>query len=177
LAREDLPPKTFPDHSNFEPEMFFVVGLGLGDEKDVTVKGLEAIKGSERVYLEAYTSVLGVGQERLEEFYGKKLIIADREMVSLICHKKIFLRNETLSFKFQFTRFTHLKLKCANLTTTNIFVPRSNPTQTKSLTKQPRWMSPSWLLVTHMEPQRTQTLSSGRSKREFQLKSFTMPPS
>lgn len=45
--------------------MLYLVGLGLSDEKDVTVRGLEAIKGSERVYLEAYTSILGVGKERL----------------------------------------------------------------------------------------------------------------
>ncbi|CEQ38690.1 SPOSA6832_00143, partial [Sporobolomyces salmonicolor] len=61
--------------------MLYLVGLGLSDEKDVTVRGLEAIKGSERVYLEAYTSILGVGKERLETFYGKDIIVADRDMV------------------------------------------------------------------------------------------------
>ncbi|GAA5847800.1 hypothetical protein JCM3766R1_003206 [Sporobolomyces carnicolor] len=61
--------------------MLYLVGLGLSDEKDVTVRGLEAIKGSERVYLEAYTSILGVGKERLESFYGKQIIVADRDMV------------------------------------------------------------------------------------------------
>ncbi|GAA5909069.1 diphthine synthase [Sporobolomyces salmoneus] len=61
--------------------MLYLVGLGLSDEKDVTVRGLEAIKGSERVYLEAYTSILGVGKERLETFYGKEIIVADRDMV------------------------------------------------------------------------------------------------
>lgn len=45
--------------------MLYLIGLGLSDEKDVTVRGLEAIKGSDRVYLEAYTSILGVGKERL----------------------------------------------------------------------------------------------------------------
>lgn len=38
--------------------MLYLVGLGLADEKDVTVKGLEIIKKAERVYLEAYTAVL-----------------------------------------------------------------------------------------------------------------------
>ncbi|CAG8614964.1 5713_t:CDS:2 [Dentiscutata heterogama] len=56
-------------------------GLGLCDETDITVKGLEAIKSCERVYLEAYTSILMVPKEQLEKFYGKELIIADREMV------------------------------------------------------------------------------------------------
>jgi diphthamide biosynthesis methyltransferase len=49
--------------------MLYLVGLGLSDEKDVTVRGLEAIKGSERVYLEAYTSILGVGKDRLVSLY------------------------------------------------------------------------------------------------------------
>lgn len=61
--------------------MLYLIGLGLSDEKDVTVRGLEAIKGSTRVYLEAYTSILGVGQDRLEAFYGKPIIVADRDMV------------------------------------------------------------------------------------------------
>jgi hypothetical protein len=45
--------------------MFYLVGLGLGDHKDVTVKGLEIIKRSKRVFLEAYTSILTVGKEEL----------------------------------------------------------------------------------------------------------------
>ncbi|GAA6008165.1 diphthine synthase [Rhodotorula paludigena] len=61
--------------------MLYLVGLGLHDEKDVTVRGKEAIEQSSRVYLEAYTSILGVGKERLEEFYGKEIIVADRDMV------------------------------------------------------------------------------------------------
>mgnify|MGYP001560353191 CR=1 len=45
--------------------MLYLIGLGLSDEKDITVRGLEAVRGSTRVYLEAYTSILGVGKERL----------------------------------------------------------------------------------------------------------------
>lgn len=61
--------------------MFYVIGLGLGDAKDITVKGLEIIKKCDRVYLESYTSILTVQQEALEEFYGCSLITADRELV------------------------------------------------------------------------------------------------
>lgn len=61
--------------------MFYVIGLGLGDPKDITVKGLEVVKRCERVYLESYTSILTCGQEKLEEFYGRPLILADRELV------------------------------------------------------------------------------------------------
>lgn len=45
--------------------MLYLVGLGLGDAKDITVKGLEAVRRCRRVYLEAYTSVLTVGKEAL----------------------------------------------------------------------------------------------------------------
>ncbi|KAB1274965.1 Diphthine methyl ester synthase [Camelus dromedarius] len=62
-------------------EMLYLIGLGLGDAKDITVKGLEVVRRCSRVYLEAYTSVLTVGKEALEEFYGRKLILADREEV------------------------------------------------------------------------------------------------
>ena len=45
--------------------MLYLVGLGLADETDVTVKGLEAIKRADRVYLEAYTSILLVETSKL----------------------------------------------------------------------------------------------------------------
>lgn len=61
--------------------VLFLIGLGLGDAEDITVKGLRALKGCSRVYLEAYTSVLTAGKDKLEEFYGKELILADRELV------------------------------------------------------------------------------------------------
>ncbi|XP_025852364.1 diphthine methyl ester synthase isoform X1 [Vulpes vulpes] len=61
--------------------MLYLIGLGLGDAKDITVKGLEIVRRCRRVYLEAYTSILTVGKEVLEEFYGRKLILADREEV------------------------------------------------------------------------------------------------
>ncbi len=45
--------------------MLYLVGLGLADETDITVKGLEIVKSAERVYLEAYTSILLVDKEKL----------------------------------------------------------------------------------------------------------------
>ncbi|XP_003742060.1 diphthine methyl ester synthase [Galendromus occidentalis] len=65
--------------------MLYLIGLGLGDCKDITIKGLEAIQRSEKVYLEAYTSILTVGQDELEKFYGKPLIQADRTFVEQEC--------------------------------------------------------------------------------------------
>jgi len=61
--------------------VLYVIGLGLGDEKDVTVRGLEAIKNSDKVFLECYTSILSVDKTKLEAYYGKEIIIADRDFV------------------------------------------------------------------------------------------------
>lgn len=61
--------------------VLFVVGLGLGDEKDVTIRGFEAVKSCKRVYLEYYTSVLGIDHLKLKEFFNVEIILADRDMV------------------------------------------------------------------------------------------------
>lgn len=45
--------------------MLYLIGLGLADEKDITVKGLEIVKRAHRVYLEAYTAVLLVPPHQL----------------------------------------------------------------------------------------------------------------
>ena len=45
--------------------MLYLVGLGLGDAKDITVKGLEIVKNADFVFLEAHTSVLFSGQQVL----------------------------------------------------------------------------------------------------------------
>ena len=42
--------------------MLYLVGLGLCDATDITVKGLEIVRKASRVYLEAYTSILTVGK-------------------------------------------------------------------------------------------------------------------
>jgi len=45
--------------------MLYLVGLGLADEKDITVKGLEIVKRAKRVYLEAYTAILLIDYQQL----------------------------------------------------------------------------------------------------------------
>jgi diphthine synthase len=59
----------------------YFIGLGLDNEKDITVKGLEAVKKCDYLFLEDYTSKLNVSVEKLEEFYEKKIFRADRELV------------------------------------------------------------------------------------------------
>ena len=36
----------------------YMIGLGLTDDKDISVRGLETVKNCDFVYLESYTSVL-----------------------------------------------------------------------------------------------------------------------
>lgn len=48
--------------------MFYMVGLGLADEKDITVRGLEIVKRASKVYLESYTSILLVDTPTLVRF-------------------------------------------------------------------------------------------------------------
>jgi len=59
----------------------YFIGLGLYDEKDISLRGLEAVKKCDAVYLENYTSVLSCGIKKLEKVYGKKIIPASRELV------------------------------------------------------------------------------------------------
>lgn len=65
--------------------MLYLVGLGLGDAKDITVKGLEVVKKVGKVYLENYTSVLSCDQKELEELYGRTITVVDRDMMEQGC--------------------------------------------------------------------------------------------
>ncbi|RNF10773.1 diphthine synthase [Trypanosoma rangeli] len=62
--------------------MFTLVGLGLGDASDITLKGLRAVREADIVYLEAYTSFLiNSSVEELASVYDRPVLVADREMV------------------------------------------------------------------------------------------------
>ena len=61
--------------------MLYLIGLGLGDEKSLSVKSLEAIKSCDEVYLEHYTSKLNISIDKLENLYGKNIIIATRDLI------------------------------------------------------------------------------------------------
>ena len=62
--------------------MFYFVGLGLYDEKDISVKGLEALKNVDAIYAEFYTARLFGGSiSSLEDLIGSKIKILTREEV------------------------------------------------------------------------------------------------
>lgn len=58
------------------------IGLGLNDEKDISIKGLDVIKKCDKVYAEFYTAKLfGTNISKIEELINKKIIILKREEV------------------------------------------------------------------------------------------------
>ena len=48
--------------------MLYLIGLGLADVEDLTLKGLRIIKNCKQVYLETYTTILQIDRETLEEY-------------------------------------------------------------------------------------------------------------
>lgn len=50
--------------------MLYLIGLGLGGIKDISLKGLECVKKSDRVFLESYTSIFS-GNLTTERFIKK----------------------------------------------------------------------------------------------------------
>ena len=56
------------------------IGLGLYDEKDISLKGIEEIKNCDKVFAEFYTAILtGTNLKKIEKAIGKKIEILSRE--------------------------------------------------------------------------------------------------
>ena len=59
--------------------MFYLVGLGLFDERDISLKGLDCLKNVDKIYAEFFTSRLfGSSFEAIEELVGQKIEILVR---------------------------------------------------------------------------------------------------
>src|SRR3989338_4057536 len=63
--------------------MLYLIGLGLGSEEDITLRGLEAAKSSDLIFLETYTSPFLGSLKKLEKLVGKKIKFADRKLVEI----------------------------------------------------------------------------------------------
>ncbi len=59
----------------------YLIGLGLYDEKDISLKGLETAKKCDEVFMEEYTSKLGVSIDKIGEMIGKKIVLLSRKDV------------------------------------------------------------------------------------------------
>lgn len=78
----------------------YMIGIGLNDEKDISIKGLEAVRKCDFVYLESYTSKLNCSLKEIEKLYGKKIILADRELVEKNAEETILknAKNKEVAF-------------------------------------------------------------------------------
>jgi len=56
------------------------IGLGLNDEKDISIKGLNEIENCDRVFAEFYTAKLfGTHIDKLENTFEKKILVLNRD--------------------------------------------------------------------------------------------------
>jgi diphthine synthase len=53
--------------------MLSLIGLGLNDEKDLTLRGIEEAKSADKVYLDLYTGIWNGNLKKLEKIIGKKI--------------------------------------------------------------------------------------------------------
>ena len=61
--------------------MLYLIGLGIGDEKDISLRGIEVCKKAEKVFLELYTCPLKIDISYLNKIIEKKITVLDRKGV------------------------------------------------------------------------------------------------
>jgi len=62
-------------------ELVFV-GLGLYDEKDISLRGLEEVRKADTVFAEFYTSFMpGLSVQKLEKLAGKRIVVVSRKVL------------------------------------------------------------------------------------------------
>jgi diphthine synthase len=59
--------------------MLALISLGLFDEKDLTIRGLEEAKKADRIFIELYTSKWNGNLKNLEKLVGKKVEVLHRK--------------------------------------------------------------------------------------------------
>lgn len=59
--------------------MIYLIGLGLANIEDISVKGLKIVKKCKKIYLEDYTSYFESDKEEIENFIKRKVEILSRE--------------------------------------------------------------------------------------------------
>ncbi|KAL0646367.1 hypothetical protein Bca4012_044658 [Brassica carinata] len=75
--------------------MLYIIGLGLGEESDITMRGLEAVKKSQKIYMDR-KSFMGNQSHLLIERWLKKAVMNDVG----ICRLQLYHYGETVSTPF-----------------------------------------------------------------------------
>ena len=61
--------------------MLYLIGLGIWDETDLTLRAIEALKTCDKIYCELYTANWKGDLKAIEKMAGKKIQILEREIV------------------------------------------------------------------------------------------------
>lgn len=61
--------------------MLCLIGLGLSDYEDLSLRAVKIIQNADKVFLEAYTCIIHNTLEELEKFFNKKIHLADRNLL------------------------------------------------------------------------------------------------
>jgi diphthine synthase len=59
--------------------MLYLIGLGIWDEKDLSLKGLDACRRADEVFAEFYTAKWGGSRKGLESVIGKRFTLLERK--------------------------------------------------------------------------------------------------
>src|SRR5438445_4360278 len=82
--------------------MIKLIGLGLHDEKDLSLKAIEEVKNSDRVFIEFYTGKWPGNLQNLEKIIGKKAEILSRSDLEENSAKILEIaKNQTISILSQ----------------------------------------------------------------------------
>jgi len=61
--------------------MLYIIGLGINDEQDLSLKAVDTLKKCDEIYLEKYTGHWKGSMNNLEKIVGKNITVLDREKV------------------------------------------------------------------------------------------------
>ena len=91
------------------------IGLGLYDEKDISLKGLEEIKHCDRIFAEFYTAKLvGTNLDKIQKTIGKEITVLSREETEKGDKILNFVEKENVAFLTcgdSMTATTHVDLR------------------------------------------------------------------
>jgi len=77
----------------------YLIGLGLENQYDITLKALNIIKTCDIIYLETYTSLLQCTKQDLETLYQKPITLADRTQSENFDHQILQqAKNQNIAF-------------------------------------------------------------------------------
>jgi diphthine synthase len=77
--------------------MLNLIGTGLTDEKDLTLKALETLRNSDKIYLETYTSPYQGDIENLKKLTGKDIQPLGRTEIEENPHETLLKEGQTIS--------------------------------------------------------------------------------